>query len=209
MILTAERARLLSWFLVFFFSGYLFTGYVHVGSPTEGFLATSIDSTVPLLTWSIWIYCIHFLVMISSFFLIADPDSLRTFAGAVAISLVVSFLTFFLFPTIYPRPCFSTDGATWYLWEALYVVDVRTNCFPSLHISLASCYSYWLVKKGGNWRIAIPALFVMTSVSVLTTKQHYLVDIIGGVAVAIGAVYVSERVHRSRGGVPRTAEGPA
>ena len=90
MILTAERARLLSWFLVFFFSGYLFTGYVHVGSPTEGFLATSIDSTVPLLTWSIWIYCIHFLVMISSFFLIADPDSLRTFAGAVAISLVVS-----------------------------------------------------------------------------------------------------------------------
>ena len=55
----------------------------------------------------------------------------------------------------------------------------------------------------------MPSLFIMTSISVLTTKQHYLVDIIGGVAVAIGAVYASERVHRSRGGVPRTAEGPA
>ena len=69
----------------------------------------------------------------------------------------------------------------------VYRVDNPTNLFPSIHC-LVSWFSYLGVRKQKGvprWYRCFSLLFACSVfISTLTTKQHVLVDVVGGVAIA-------------------------
>src|SRR6185436_14225959 len=82
--------------------------------------------------------------------------------------------TIALYLTTIARP--AVDSAA---FDGLWLFDVPENCFPSLHVSLAIiAAAYWPRARwiGIAWAIAI-------AVSTMTTKQHYFVDVAGGIAM--------------------------
>lgn len=77
--------------------------------------------------------------------------------------------------------------------NSIHVLDLNESgivCFPSFHTLLAviSCVALWSIKP-----LRIPAAFLATCVvlSTLTSGWHYLVDVIGGLLLAILSIAVA------------------
>jgi len=65
--------------------------------------------------------------------------------------------------------------------------DAETNCFPSMHVSVATLTALHAQATLGPWAFLFPLLI---AISCILTKQHYLIDLpfgaaLGGVAYAI------------------------
>ena len=99
----------------------------------------------------------------------------------------VCLVCFLLLPTTNVRPAVEGNG----LWEGLvrflYQVDAPVNLFPSVH-----CLVSWLCWIGVREREDIPRWYryfsfwiaVAICLSTLTTKQHVIVDVAGGITLA-------------------------
>jgi membrane-associated phospholipid phosphatase len=73
------------------------------------------------------------------------------------------------------------------VYGALYGADPPYNCFPSLHVahSFVSALTCHRLHRGvGAATLAAAAL---VGLSTLYTKQHYLLDVVAGVALAFAA----------------------
>ncbi|KAA6465062.1 phosphatase PAP2 family protein [Acidobacteria bacterium AB60] len=73
---------------------------------------------------------------------------------------------------------------------SVHVLDLNESgivCFPSFHTVLAivSCVSLWSIKP---LRIPAAAVAALIVISTLTTGWHYLVDVLGGLLLAILSV---------------------
>ena len=97
-------------------------------------------------------------------------------------------LAFYLFyPTTNTRPAVEPEGFWNQVVAALYAVDAADNLFPSIH-----CLVSWFCYIGLRGRRDVPKwyrgvsclLAVLVCISTLTTKQHVIVDVIGGVLLA-------------------------
>jgi membrane-associated phospholipid phosphatase len=99
-------------------------------------------------------------------------------------------------------------GEGFLVWglKTIYGSDVRYNCLPSLHV--AQCFIAATVCHRVHRGVG-RAAFVWASlvaVSTLFTKQHYLLDVIGGMALAYGACRFALRDFRGDGIPPRERE---
>jgi membrane-associated phospholipid phosphatase len=83
-------------------------------------------------------------------------------------------------------PSWTLDTARPSDWavSVVYYLDPPYNLFPSAHLSIAATAALSV------WKVARPsgaAIFVgvgLVAVSVCTIKQHFLVDVIGGLVLA-------------------------
>jgi membrane-associated phospholipid phosphatase len=109
----------------------------------------------------------------------------------LSVGAILSFTAFILFPISYPRELYQGYNT---IITNLFKTDPPGNCFPSLHVFntvfFASCYS-WTKKSV----LKICLMWFWTAlivVSVLTVKQHYLLDVFGGIALAVVAIYLTK-----------------
>jgi membrane-associated phospholipid phosphatase len=127
--------------------------------------------------------------------------------------LTVAYIGFITYPTIAPRPdvVLESGFAAWSL-RLQYSLDQPYNCFPSLHVahSFVSALAAYRVHRGVGIAAALWA--VLVGVSTVYTKQHYVVDVVAGAAMAYAAYvmflrsYPRERVpERDRRLAPRRA----
>lgn len=110
----------------------------------------------------------------------SDAEVNRIFYGSY-LQLALS-LPFFLFlPVTFPRELFY--GAATFGWADTFWrwFDAPNNCFPSLHAS--NC----LLLMQFNWHRPWPWLHTAVAAAIIAStvlvKQHYVVDVLGGVAV--------------------------
>ncbi|HKH28375.1 MAG TPA: phosphatase PAP2 family protein, partial [Sphingomicrobium sp.] len=71
----------------------------------------------------------------------------------------------------------------------LYAVDPQTNLFPSLHVSLGVLAALSISKAAPGWACLATGAVAAVAISVCTVKQHVLIDVVGGLALA-GAAHV-------------------
>ena len=73
--------------------------------------------------------------------------------------------------------------------------DDNTNCFPSMHVSVATLVALHMWTNVGDMVGYWPFLFpVLIAFSALWTKQHYLVDVIAGAPLGWLAWFAYESV---------------
>ena len=116
-----------------------------------------------------------------------EKESVYRFFTADAISRIVCFCFFVLFPPTNTRPEIVADG----FWNQaviwLYSIDAADNLFPSIH-----CLVSWFCFLGIRGRQEIPKWYqylscviaVCVFLSTLMTKQHVVWDVAGGVILA-------------------------
>jgi len=123
---------------------------------------------------------------------------------------IVGFLVFWLYPVAPPRmlPGFvdvvGQDHA-WFSWHsgALATHANQLAAMPSLHVAWALwvAVALWRVTSSPTWRTAGVAHAALTVVAVMATGNHYLLDVVAGVAtlaVALAAVGGLEALARRR-----------
>ena len=148
-----------------------------------------------------WVYVFLFLPV----FIVKDTQSFRFVAKAFIIVNFTSVAIFILMPAKYPRPPVVTqEEFLWWGTALNYLLDKPVNCFPSLHVGnafIASMIAFHYRPRVGviAWLLAL-----LISVSTLTMKQHFAVDIAMGFAVAfvVYRFYFRRRAYAANAAAP-------
>lgn len=164
---------------------YLVPNHVVVQPPVE-LPWTRLDSAVPFIPWTLWVYFSDYLLVGSAFLQSRTWGEVRRFARAYFALLVTGALVHLAWPTAFPRESYPVVGDTFTAQAFMLFrqIDLPTSCMPSMHVagSFLAAFSLW------RQRPPLPAIFTAwacaVAVSTLTVKQHYAVDVGGGLVMA-------------------------
>lgn len=117
--------------------------------------------------------------------LVRDRQAFRRLAAAFAAAILASGLIFLALPLAPPRPPDAGSGIFGLLTGVMYAVDVPTNLFPSLHVSVAFLTAFAVGRERPRWLPAMLAWAALIAVSTLFVRQHYAIDVGGGIVLAL------------------------
>lgn len=125
------------------------------------------------------------LFFVAAPFFFHEKACLQLFARRVTAAILSAGIFFLVLPLrfAFSRP--ATDGSLGALFDWFREMDGPYNLFPSLHAALllflADAYARNL---RGLSRLAVLGWFGLIGLSPLLTRQHHLIDILGGFALA-------------------------
>ena len=175
-------------------------------------LRTRLDDAIPFIPATAWFY----LPVYAGIFLIALAGFRTRFhfdraLGAFCVILLVGLAGHRFVAAEYPRPLlrppFSGPSQAFMAW--VQAIDPPGNVFPSLHVAHTSSLALFLYHENrrlGRWVIALALLL---AISTLTTKQHFVADVLSGFALAAAARFLFLRgaaVGEGRGVAAATAD---
>ncbi len=147
----------------------------------------AIDRKMPFLPWTFLIYVSDYALILLPVFLLKPKALFDAYARMAFGVLMVSGGFFWLFQTTYPRPEYPTVNNPVIAAAMSFIgtLDTPGNCFPSMHVA-STCVAVWALRSFSTpFQVVIWVWLLAICVSTLTTKQHYAVDIMGGMLVAI------------------------
>ena len=130
-------------------------------------IESALDRSIPLVPWTIIIYFGCYLFWAVNYVLCVrlDRRSAWQLLSADFLAKLVCLACFLILPTTNTRPEITGSSIWDVVMHFLYQVDAADNLFPSIH-----CLTSWFAL----------AVFIST----LTTKQHVIIDVIAGAALA-------------------------
>ncbi len=179
-------------FLVYNGSRLFTAGRVHYN------LSVRPDAGIPFVPWTVAIYLGCYLFWIVNYVLGCRQETEEAFCflGADLFAKLVCLVCFLAVPTTVLRP--AVEGSTiWHrLMRLVYRLDAADNLFPSIH-----CLTSWLCFIAVRKNAAVPGWYkcfslvfaLMVCVSTLTTKQHVLIDVLSGTALAEAGYFFVKR----------------
>jgi membrane-associated phospholipid phosphatase len=154
---------------------------------------TAVDEWIPLVPAFVFAYLsLHALLALSIWRLLKSETRIFSIAAlAISLDLMLSYLVFLFYQTQVERPIIGGGDVSSDILKAVYSFDQPFNAFPSLHTSLSVLAILLWRKVGPRIQpiIAVWALFIIAST--VLTKQHYIADVGGGIAVSLVSYYVA------------------
>jgi membrane-associated phospholipid phosphatase len=157
------------------------------GSPSTP--AIAFDRAIPLQpVWALVYGALYLFLILLPVFTVREEEHLRRTVWAYLSVWITAYICFLAYPTVAPRmDTVAGDGfAVWGL-RFLYGADPPYNCFPSLHVAhsfVSALTVYRVHRKVGAFALIMA---VLVAVSTLFTKQHYVLDVVAGVLMALVA----------------------
>lgn len=161
-----------------------------------------IDRKIPVIPWWVSIYILSYAFWAINYILIARQNKRSCYRLVFAdyFSKMVCGIFFVIIPTTNVRPELIGGGFWELMLKFIYTMDSPTNLFPSIH-----CLVSWICAIGlrgtkvSNGYKAFSYIFaIAVCVSTQLTKQHYIVDAFGGIALAEISLLLGEYFVRKR-----------
>lgn len=184
-----------SFFTFAMISLYLLSGIFYIGQPR--FLPLSdFEMNIPFIIDSIWIYVMMYPFLAWSIFSYKCEENFNQVLYSFVLVSIITIVIFQLFPVGYPRefyPLPHANSPSVNLFYKIRWIDSPMNCFPSLHVSLCFLFSFghWSESKKLFWFSIMVTILI--SISTLTTKQHYIVDVVAGFLLSISIFVLIKR----------------
>ena len=183
---------------------YFAIGNAHLTRSTE-LLRTRLDDAIAFLPWTAWcylpFYAAIFVMAIAGFRHRALFD--RT-ARSVLLVMFVGALGHVFVRAEYPRPVlhppFSGPSEAFMAW--VQSVDQPGNVFPSLHIAHTTMLSLLLMRDRPRLGRLALGMATLLALSTMTTKQHFVADVVSGYALAFLGVWFALRGPPTRDAEP-------
>lgn len=182
-----NKHLIVCFFALAMLTAYSISGSFYIGEPR--YLPLSdFEMNIPFMIESIWVYVMMYPFLTWSIFSYKDEGNFNHILYSFLIISSISLAIFQLFPVGYPREFFPlphTRSPSVNLFYTIRLLDTPMNCFPSLHVSLCFLFSFghWKESKVAFWVSILITLLI--SISTLTTKQHYIADIVGGLLLSV------------------------
>ena len=144
-----------------------------------------IDHEIPLIPWTFGIYLSLYVLSVSVVLLISERKAFAALTRMTLGGFVLCGLFFLFLPTAYPRPAYPVENNSVlsFMMGLIASFDTPNNCFPSNHVFMTGVSTWIMRTKGPKWFYPYVLWALAIFVSTLTTKQHYFVDILGGLAI--------------------------
>lgn len=150
-----------------------------------------LDERIPFRPRWAWIYSfLYYPAIVYLNWTVTSPRHFNHLAMSFFILLVGQMAFFLFFPVETPTHWRNMNpGRTWSEKFLLFVrrFDAPSNCFPSMHVSVAMLTAMHAQAQLGPLVFLFPALIALSCVF---TKQHYLLDLPAGAALGWGAYQV-------------------
>lgn len=172
-------------------SGYFAGGYLAINwfshnhaIPVDVSMAA--DHAIPFVPVFSFGYLLTYVVPLMIFATIKDQKNLHRAVVCFFFATTLAYVFFLVMPVkMEYRPDLSGDtGIFATVTRFIYSVDRPYNCFPSLHVTYPTMCTLvvWKDYKMARWIFA--AVSIIVGVSVLLIKQHYIIDVVAGIANA-------------------------
>jgi membrane-associated phospholipid phosphatase len=127
----------------------------------------------------------------------AKPIEFEAYAISIILAAVTSYIIYLVFPTYITRPEINPTDIFSRMLLTVYQTDRAANTAPSGHTFYSVLSLLYLARWRPNYRLAGIIVTFIILASTLLTKQHYIVDIISGIALAVLA-YLTGRYIQQR-----------
>jgi membrane-associated phospholipid phosphatase len=146
-----------------------------------------LDARIPFVPLAIVPYLSFFLLMPWTLFsFLSEREQLyRQMCYSIIIVCLVSYSIYLLYQTTITRPTVTELGFIDSLVSFVYRIDPPYSCFPSLHSSISTIIAVHWVRSRSRTKYLVLFWSVIIIVSTLMTKQHYLLDVVGGITLGI------------------------
>jgi protein-tyrosine phosphatase/membrane-associated phospholipid phosphatase len=174
------------WLSLLFVSIYGGTGWLTSLRSHVGTWRFAWEGRLPLVPWLIVPYMSLDLFFVAAPFLCVDGVELRTYRRRMTMAILAAGGMFVAMPLqfAFPRP--QPDGWPGAIFAALHGFDRPYNLFPSLHIAILLIIAgTYLRHTRGVVRTLVCVWFVMIAVSTVFTYQHHVIDVGGGIVLAL------------------------
>ena len=183
-----ERAVLTTGAVAFFVIGYFAVGR-NVDPARARDLATALDARIPFIARSVWVYLWVFPASLLPLFVVRCPRLFRRTILAYSLAIAASLIVFVAFPVTSialraDRAALDVTCLSPWAVAVLYRLDPPVNLFPSLHLSIAALAALSAWKARRPYGLLGFVGVALIAVSICTVKQHFVLDGLGGAALA-------------------------
>jgi len=140
-----------------------------------------IDDYIPLIPIFIVPYLGYLLYITLTVIFLWNTAYINNFFITYIISYIISGVFWFFIPNGVKRPKISNKGIFNKLTQFVYEHDGDTNGFPSAHVLASFICSYFLYITFPEYLTIIWVTNYLICISTIFVKQHYVLDILGGV----------------------------
>ncbi len=161
----------------------------------------AIERYFPFVPELVWLYLSLDVVLLLAPFVLRRVEQLATLFLALTLATAVATVVFVLLP-VEPR-FLAFDPPTGLLGSAFQLADainLDRNLLPSLHVAFAVLAALALAPRGRPAvRLALGTWALGVAISTVLLRQHHLLDVLAGAALAVGAWVFVTRVAVPRG----------
>jgi len=175
---------------VLFPVAYLTCNWITARRPAHWKLWMDWELGIPFVPSMVWVYLSIFVYFFLPMFALREA-SLNALCRRLVFAVLVSAAVFLLLPAqvAFPRPTEVPGYET--AFRVIYLFDLPGNSVPSLHVSWSTLFLLTLREPSPPWlRRVLAAWLIALCASVLLVHQHHVIDIAGGVLVALAARHV-------------------
>lgn len=177
---------------------YTYNFIQHINAVYSGsHIVTKLDNLIPFIPQFIWPYSLGFLLILAVV-LLEDAIYIR-FLLSFIVSSLLSLAIFYYFPNEYTmRPVVLESGYTYDLLRFVYRYDLPYNTLPSLHVLYAMLVALAFHHDKSQSELRTAAAWLVCSlvaISTLFVKQHFVMDVLGAIAIAFFANVVAYKRH--------------
>ena len=185
---------LLPFALIYFAIQYFVTG--------AGYnLLTDLDHAIPFNSHFIWIYHTFIpVIAVTLIFLLKKKDLFIRATAALLIATIILAFFYIVFPSFYPRGNFiDTQSISGYVVDLTRQLDGAHNTFPSSHVTFSWLATFFIslsaCAKRNSWiKVGYIVWAILISISTLAVKQHYIVDVLAGFALAYVCFHLARKL---------------
>ncbi len=166
-------------------------------------LETAADRHIPFMPVFVLPYVSYYFFLVIAALLLAyrrKVERLEQYLLATILSLVVAYVFYGFFQTYVIRPEIIVSGPLTRLVAGIYKADNPYNDFPSLHVTLSILASICLYRQVKADK-ALAAWGVLIAISTVFIKQHYVMDVAGGIVLAVFSYCVSRFAFAGRNAI--------
>jgi len=155
------------------------------------FWKTKLDEKIPYLSIFIIPYQLFLVFLFLSFPLLWKSPFMTPFLISTIVAEVLAATIWYLLPNGVPRKKRKEKGLLAWLVNFTYRHDGDTNGFPSGHVFNSLIASHFLALQYPHYSMPLLTLGTLIAASTVFIKQHYIIDVIGGIGVFFLAIFVA------------------
>ncbi|MEY4744603.1 MAG: hypothetical protein RL272_548 [Candidatus Parcubacteria bacterium] len=158
-------------------------------------MALPLDWLIPLVpAFSIpYLLYLPYLFFTAAYGILAT-DQWKRVTASFLVAQIAACVAYVAYQTHVPRPAVPDDALFGNLLRFIYSYDQPYNTFPSLHAAHSLISLYWWRRMNVRWFRAAAALTALILLSTVLLKQHVLLDVSAGAALAAAAIIAAEKM---------------
>lgn len=155
-------------------------------------LETRLDKKIPVKVYFVIPYLAYFPYMVGSwaYFGLTNYEYFFEFVMSMGVLNVLTGVFNLIMPTKAPRAYIYGQNVLSRLIRWHYSLNNPRTAFPSLHVAHTITISYFLMMALPDYNFAWLAMPVLVALSTLFTKEHYILDVIGGALIGLFIPYL-------------------